>query len=234
MAQHIWVRDIAAVLRHPVCRRISFSHSGVQVNGNEYARVGQLVADGSIPVVQSRATRAGLAVYNSTHNCLVVSTTAPRTMLVVHEATHAINALHSRQVNSDVDEEVAYVAGAIFFLLHFPRSTWPARNTRITNRANAFRTVCDSQPDFLLNYQYNLTMFDPCLEAAKGFAGMVAVEYLNGRTPNASLLQGFRAAIRRAPTYASTRGTKRYTQITKHALPQEFLNHLQGTVLPHR
>ena len=215
--------DFIALLKTGTVSQIKFKIGTIRVYGDGFKTIAdRCIAKKHIQIVQSATWPPRLALYNRKLNCLVIGPGVPANNLLVHEATHMLNDWHKRRVNGIEDEVSAHVARAMYMLL---ARGW-LRNRAMRNRIAAADRIIGQQCRALPKN-------NTCRVATVNAAAMVAIEFLEGRTPSTAMLNRVRAAVRRWPVYVATgiANPRNYDGIRHVNLPAAELAKIRGTLI---
>lgn len=209
--------DIIATLESRQATITDFTLFGHRISGQDYRRIAGYIRTQQIQIVR-RSDRADThASYDRTYNCFTVGN-RPSNSLVVHEATHAINDLHSRSLDPVVDEALAYLAQMIYACRVNPSHRAAGASPRLPHFAQA----CEQEPGHADH---------PCTTAVVGYATRIAVTLMDGERPDAETLRNYRNALSNDPNTRNRSRRRHYDGIRHVHLTAETLQGINGEVV---
>ena len=121
--------DVLTAVGDSVLNKMDFSVDGLHIRGEAYRKIFELIRDDQILVVTG--DNEGLASYNAdTDTITTQKANSPPDLfnksILVHECTHAIKDMEYVKMTAKANESAAYLAQAVFLLLHDPNPTIPA------------------------------------------------------------------------------------------------------------
>jgi outer membrane protein OmpA-like peptidoglycan-associated protein len=121
--------DVLTAVGDPVLNKMDFTVDGLHIRGEAYRKIFEYIRNDQILVVTGN--NEGLASYNAdTDTITTQKADSPPDLfnksILVHECTHAIKDMEYVKMTAKANESAAYLAQAVYLLLHDANPTIPA------------------------------------------------------------------------------------------------------------